>query len=72
MDERSPKTGFSAGLRGVLSGREPPPSAFIERQPSYPWFVVGTVSIGAAAIALLRSFKSAGAHRPAAWRPISP
>ena len=47
MDEPSPKTGFSAELRGVLSGREPPPAAFIERRPSYPWFVVGTVSIGA-------------------------
>jgi EmrB/QacA subfamily drug resistance transporter len=47
MEKRSPKTGFSAAFRGVLSGREPPPSAFIERRPSYPWFVVGTVSIGA-------------------------
>ncbi len=47
MDERPRGTAFSAGLRGVLSGREPPPSAFIEHHPYYPWFVVGTVSIGA-------------------------
>jgi EmrB/QacA subfamily drug resistance transporter len=47
MDERSRGSSFSAGLRGVLSGREPPPSALIQRHPSYPWFVVGTVLIGA-------------------------
>jgi len=34
-------------LRAALSGREPPPLAFIERSRSYPWLVVATVSIGA-------------------------
>jgi len=30
-----------------LSGREPPPAAFVARRAAYPWLVVGTVSIGA-------------------------
>lgn len=47
MDEQLRPTTFGAGLRGALCGREPPPATFIERHPAYPWFVIGTVSIGA-------------------------
>src|SRR5262249_19354672 len=37
-----------AALRdAVLSGREPPPAQAIARLPSYRWWVVGTVCIGA-------------------------
>jgi EmrB/QacA subfamily drug resistance transporter len=41
------RTQFTLGLHDLLRGREPPPAAFIERHRYYPWFVVGTVSIGA-------------------------
>jgi EmrB/QacA subfamily drug resistance transporter len=47
MSERLSEPTLFAGLRGVLSGREPPPASFVAHRASYPWFVVGTVSIGA-------------------------
>lgn len=47
MTVQSPGPTSLSALRGVLSGREPPPAAFIARRAAYPWLVVGTVSIGA-------------------------
>ncbi len=48
MTEPSPGPFTLAALRdGLLHGREPPPAASIARLPSYRWFVVGTVCIGA-------------------------
>lgn len=47
MDRRISGPASLSALRGVLSGREPPPASFIARRAAYPWFVVGTVSIGA-------------------------
>lgn len=39
---------WGESLRGALfEGREPPPARFFSRRPSYPWFVVGTVCVGA-------------------------
>jgi EmrB/QacA subfamily drug resistance transporter len=47
MNEQSPGPTSFPALREILSGREPPPVAFVARRAAYPWLVVGTVSIGA-------------------------
>lgn len=48
MTEASPGALSLQALRAaVLRGREPPPLSAIARHPSYRWFVVGTVCIGA-------------------------
>jgi len=47
MNEQSPEPASFPALRDILSGREPPPAAFVARRAAYPWLVVGTVSIGA-------------------------
>src|SRR5262245_49458559 len=48
MDAAAPGPGSIAALRdAVRTGREPPPAQIIARHPSYWWFVIGTVCIGA-------------------------
>ena len=44
----APGPGSIAALRdAVRTGREPPPAQIVARHPSYWWFVIGTVCIGA-------------------------
>jgi EmrB/QacA subfamily drug resistance transporter len=48
MTDPPPGPGSIRALRdAVLEGREPPPLQAVARLPSYRWFVVGTVCIGA-------------------------
>ncbi len=48
MNEAAPGPASIAALRdAVRNGREPPPAQMIARLPSYRWWVVGTVCIGA-------------------------
>jgi hypothetical protein len=48
MNEENRPGRLRSGLaREVLSGREPPPAAFVARCAAYPLLVVGTVPIGA-------------------------
>jgi EmrB/QacA subfamily drug resistance transporter len=48
MDAVAPSPGSLAALRdAVRNGREPPPAQIVARHPSYWWFVIGTVCIGA-------------------------
>src|SRR5262245_16878512 len=48
MDAAAPGPGSIAALRdAVRTGREPPPAQIVARHPSYWWFVIGTVCIGA-------------------------
>jgi EmrB/QacA subfamily drug resistance transporter len=47
-DAAAPGPGSIAALRdAVRTGREPPPAQIVARHPSYWWFVIGTVCIGA-------------------------
>jgi EmrB/QacA subfamily drug resistance transporter len=48
VNEAAPGPASIAALRdAVLNGREPPPALLVARLPSYRWWVVGTVCIGA-------------------------
>src|SRR2546421_8995471 len=47
MDDAPGPASIAALREAVRHGREPPPAQAVARRPSYRWFVVGTVCVGA-------------------------